>query len=495
MTWSSCPFARGLWPGAIALCVAMALPGAAVAGVEDSSCPRGAVAIEPGSSIQEMVDRVGDGGVFCLKNGIHRAQVIRPRPRQRFYGEGRTILDGSRPVTEFTREGRYWVAKGPLLPGQRHGECLLSAPMCNFPEALFIDGNPLLRVSSKRAVVSGQFYVNYANENIYFVDDPTNRSVEVTAAIFAFKSAAADVSISNVIVEKYANAAQQGAIHAREGARWTIEHCEVRLNSGTGVTIGTGSSVRDCDIHHNGQIGIGGHGQGILIEQNRIWSNNTRGFDPAWEAGGAKIALSDGVTFRGNYVHDNDGTGLWCDIDCRNVLYERNRVEDNRHIGIFHEISFKATIRNNVVRHNGSANRRWFWGSDIVVAASQNVDVTDNTLTISAGACGIMLIDQGRRADDGREYKTRDNTVRANDMTFDGAACAGGASDTRPSDPNFAIIADGDNRFDGNTYRVARSSGVHRFVWGHDITDWDGFRGKGLEKNGRLILLDRRGTQ
>jgi hypothetical protein len=51
--------------------------------------------------------------------------------------------------------------------------------------------------------------------------------------------------------------------------------------------------VRNCDIHHNGQIGIVGNGKGIRIEDNHIWSNNTKGFDPAWEAGGAKIAVSD----------------------------------------------------------------------------------------------------------------------------------------------------------------------------------------------------------
>ena len=43
-----------------------------------------------------------------------------------------------------------------------------------------------------------------------------------------------------------------------------------------------------------------------------------------------------------------------------------------------------------------------------------------------------MLIDQGRRNGDGKSYKTRNNTVRANDMTFEGAACAGGTSDTSP---------------------------------------------------------------
>ncbi len=101
-----------------------------------------------------------------------------------------------------------------------------------------------------------------------------------------------------------------------------------------------------------------------------------------------KIALSDGVTFRGNHVHDNNGTGLWCDIDCRNVVYEDNLVENNQYIGIFHEISFKAVIRNNVLRYNGRGHRGWFWGADITIAASQDVEVTGNTVTVAPGGAG-----------------------------------------------------------------------------------------------------------
>ena len=136
----------------------------------------------------------------------------------------------------------------------------------------------------------------------------------------------------------------------------------MRLNSGAGISVGTGTRVRNCDVHHNGQIGIGGNGNDIRIEGNRIWSNNIYGFDPGWEAGGVKIAESDGVTFRGNHVHDNNGPGLWCDIDCRNVVYEDNLVENNQDIGIFHEISFNAVIRKNVVRHNGQWEQRLVLG-------------------------------------------------------------------------------------------------------------------------------------
>ena len=92
-----------------------------------------------------------------------------------------------------------------------------------------------------------------------------------------------------------------------EGTGWTIENCEVRWNSGAGIGIGTGGRVRDCDIHHNGQIGIEGHGE---TSRSRITASG-RTISTAsiytWEAGGVKIALeSDGVTFRGNHVHDND---------------------------------------------------------------------------------------------------------------------------------------------------------------------------------------------
>ena len=117
--------------------------------------------------------------------------------------------------------------------------------------------------------------------------------------------------------------------------------------------------------------------------------------------------------------------------------------------------------------------------------------MTGNTVTVAPGACGIMLIDQGRRNNAGGQYKTRNNTVRANEMTFEGAICAGGVSDTKPGNENFRIITDGNNRFDGNTYRVRGGSEPPRFVWDQDVTDWSGFRAKGLEQSGRLILPDK----
>jgi hypothetical protein len=457
----------------------------AAAGITDEPCPPGAIAVEPGASIQDAVDGVGDGAAFCLKNGVHRIQVIRPKPGQRFYGEGQTVLNGSRLLTTFNREGPYWMASGQMQRGQKHGQCAKEFPACNLPEGLFIDDKPLVQVLSKDDVTAGRFYFDHIGERIYIADDPTGRKVEATVGAFAFESAAPDVLIRNVIVEKYANAAQKGAIQG--GTGWTVENCEVRLNSGIGIAVRADGHVRVCDVHHNGQLGVGGNGANILIENNRIWANNIHGFDFAWEAGGVKVAFGNGVTFRGNHVYDNVGPGLWCDINCRNVLYEDNLVEGNHGAGIFHEISFNAVIRNNVVRHNGVEDQKWFWGDEILIAASQDVDVYGNRVTVSAGGCGIMLIDQNRPKETGGKYKTRNNTVRLNDTTFEGAACAGGASDARPDDENYSIIEEGHNLFDANVYYVSQTSEPARFVWGHAVFDWKGLRGLGLELNGRQV--------
>jgi hypothetical protein len=461
---------------------------AAAQGVIDEPCPLGAIVVVPGASIQAAVDRVSEGAVFCLKAGIHRMQVVRPKRGQSFRGEKHTILNGSRLLTTFSREGRFWVASGQHQHGREDGYCGEQTPACSLPEGFFIDDKPLGRVLGKDSIETGLFYLDYASGRIYFVDDPTGHKVEATVAAFAFESAAPDVLIKNLTIEKYSSVAQKGAVQGKAAPGWIIENCEVRLNSGGGIVIGAGGRVRSSDVHHNGQIGIGGQGKDILIENNRIWENNIHGFDFKWEAGGVKVVASDGVVFRGNQVHDNNGPGLWCDINCRNVVYEGNLVEHNSDTGIFHEISYKAIIHDNILRHNGFGHRTWFWGAEIAIAASQDVEVYSNALTVAAGGCGVVLVDQSRPMKNGGKYKTRDNIVHGNQMYFEGAACAGGASDAEPGDENFAIITDGNNIFDGNAYRVSQTSEPARFAWGHAVFDWDGLRRNGVELNGELVM-------
>src|SRR5258708_6951247 len=100
--------ARSILSGTLLLCGLLIAAQVANAGVNSSSCPRDAIAIVPGASIQATVDRAGDGAAFCLKNGVHRAQAVRPRSKQRFYGEGHTALNGNRLLADFRLERGYW---------------------------------------------------------------------------------------------------------------------------------------------------------------------------------------------------------------------------------------------------------------------------------------------------------------------------------------------------------------------------------------------------
>ena len=128
----------------------------------------------PGNSIQAAVDRAGEKATFCLENGLHRLQLVRPKQGQSFYGESKTILNGSRLLTDFSREGAYWMANSGAQR-QRNGECLSDEPACDRPEAVFIDDAPLSQVLSKDHLAPGRFFFDYSESKLYLADDPTGR--------------------------------------------------------------------------------------------------------------------------------------------------------------------------------------------------------------------------------------------------------------------------------------------------------------------------------
>ncbi len=150
----------------------------------------------------------------------------------------------------------------------------------------------------------------------------------------------------------------------------------------------------------------------LKLKTSEVARNNYAGFDPGWEAGGAKFFLSRDLIVRDNYVHDNDGPGLWTDIDNVDVIYEGNVVVDNAYQGIHHEISFGAVIRRNVVERNGLAFDEWLWGAQILIQNSSGAEVYCNRVFVDAtGGDGIALIQQDRGAGSRGPYRTRENLV------------------------------------------------------------------------------------
>lgn len=433
-----------------------------------------------GDDFQNAVNAKPGATVFKIKAGIHRLQDVTPKSNNVFVGEDGAIMSGARLLTNWVQEGGYWVHGGQNQSISGGGECADGYPRCTYPEDLYMDNKIMKHVASQGEVTSGTFFFDYAGDRIYIKDNPAGHTMEVCTARRAFGGSATNVLIKNLIVEKYAIPGQKGAIgDNREHKGWTIESCEVRYNHAVGIAISDRSIVRDCYMHHNGQMGICAKGIGGLIEENEISYNNTAGYKWGWEAGGSKFAYCESLTVRNNYVHHNFGPGLWTDIDNYHTLYEGNVVDSNQSMGIFHEISWDAIIRCNIVRNNSYAQHNWLYGGQILLSASQNCEVYNNTLVVNArDGHGLTIINQAR----GGSRYARNNYIHHNDVTHKGNMGENGAA-TDYDVANF--WANGNNRFDYNTYHVPDSTQT-RWTWRDAARNWSAFRAQSQEAHGKV---------
>lgn len=248
-----------------------------------------------------------------------------------------------------------------------------------------------------------------------------------------------NVRIRGLVITRYNTRPQFGAVTAgdstgREGRDWVVEDNEISRNAGVAVRIASGMQLLRNSLQHNGQAGVSGVGHSVLVEGNEIAFNNpARAFDYEWEAGGAKFVLTDSLIVRDNYIHDNIGPGLWTDIQNINTLYEGNRIENNADVGIYHEISYRATIRNNTIRGNGwdRLGRLMIWGrgAGILISASTNVDITGNI--VAGNAQGITAFQQNRGSGRFGVHRLADILVWSNtiEMNVGGSGIAQDSSD------------------------------------------------------------------
>src|SRR5207342_883519 len=116
---------------------------------------------------------------------------------------------------------------------------------------------------------------------------------------------------------------------------WKILDNEVRLNHGGGIRTDDTTQAIGNSVHRNGQLGMGGNGDGAVVRSNVIALSNYNRFDPNWEAGASKWAFTADVKITGNNVYSNGGPGLWADLDNIRTTMSGNIVANNGLIGIF----------------------------------------------------------------------------------------------------------------------------------------------------------------
>ena len=304
------------------------------------------------------------------------------------------------------------------------------------------------------------------------------------SAVKAFKCVCSGGEIRNVIVQKF-NAPIQSQPFGSGITNFLWDNIESRFNNGRGFFTFDGTILRNSYIHHNQQLGIGGSGDNVLVENNEIAYNNPVGeIMPGFEAGGSKWTNTNGSTIRGNYFHHNCGAAIWFDGSGNsNVLIENNISEDNWGVGIFMELfGANGVVRNNVVSRNtfGSAGvicqntpggeSTGAGNGGIRINGAAGVEVYGNVLVDNDG--GVSSTQDDRKASTG--LYVHDNTITWS-VGWHGMQKTGGTSDP------FSAAAN--NRYENNDYHYNGSSSTP-FKWAGSDRTWTQWRGYGHDDTG-----------
>jgi hypothetical protein len=439
------------------------------------------ITLSPGSNIQSAVNDAPEGTTFFLLQGVYRMQIVAPKNGDAFIGQGAVDLDGAE-VLSFSADpagSGMWVASAPVITSGDF-PCQTSSPLCDEIQDLFIDNVLQQPASTPSGLTAGSWYFDQSKGQVYLPANPTGHVVEIGAESYAFYGAATSVRISNLTVEKYATHAQQGAIgNGRENSGWTVDGVEVRWNHGAGVELGDNGRLSHSFIHHNGQLGMALGGINCQALSNEDSWNNYAGFSNTWEAGGSKFWTTTNLLVQGNYVHDNNGPGLWTDFENVGTVYTENIVINNLLEGIKHEVSYSSTISNNTVMGNGNTSTVWLWNAQIELQNSSDGEIYGNTVEVpTGGGNGIALINQNRGSGTLGPFVAANDHVHDNTVTYMGSnGYSGIVDDTGGSSPIG-------NSFDSDRYILqvgSRSLGL--WDWFGPM-DWNGLQAAGQEPNG-----------
>jgi len=178
---------------------------------------------------------------------------------------------------------------------------------------------------------------------------------------YAFAGTARNVTIRYLTVQGFVAPQNEGVVNHDSADGWVIEHATIQDNSGAGLMAGAHQQVRANCLRGNGQYGMNAYKsdgtiRGLVVEGNEIVGNNTgdweRRQDGCGCTGGVKFWAVDGADVRGNWVHDNRGTGIWADTNNNDFRIENNVFEANDGAALIYETSYNAVIRNNTIRRN-----------------------------------------------------------------------------------------------------------------------------------------------
>lgn len=429
-------------------------------------------------NIQSVVNSYPGGTTFVIEPGVHRMQSVVPKSYDTFIGKGGSILSGAKLLTSFHESGSYWVTDAGSI-SQKYpdsSKCQSGHAACTLPEDLFFDNHPLTRVTSLSQVGPGRWYLDYSTGNVYMANNPSGHQVELSLVRWAFSGSASHVTIDYLTIEKYASPTDAGAVNSQYGygQHWTVEWSDIRYNHGVGVRIGNYMWAYHNALYDNGQMGIGGTGDNVVVQSNKIYNNNVDDYAYAY-AGGSKFCRCNNLKVQYNTVTNNNGPGLWTDIDNNYVLYEGNYTSGNKVAGIFHEISYHATIRHNYIVNDGVDPRgsSIWWGAGILINSSPDVQIYGNTVKDCMNGIGAIQADRGSGAYGPHLVKNLNVYSNTIDQVHNSAAGI-----VKASDFDNSVYTSWNNHIQSSNVFNLAYAGARYFFWLDEywtLSQWDNY--------------------
>ncbi len=435
-------------------------------------------------SLQSLVDAAAPGAVVTVPACMYRETVTINKPLTLDGQPGAEIRGSDVWSSGWKKRGRYWTRGTVPAFAQGNWPCeSRSNGRCRWPEQVFFDGRPLEQVASNPQ--SGQFAID-SSRRVIMADDPRGHMIEVTTREYWITGQSDNVTIQGFTMKHAAPPAQHGALSNDGYDNWTIQNNTLSDAHGAVVSLlaASGLKLLNNDISRGGQLGV--HGWQVsdsLVQGNHIHDNNTDAFDAGWEAGGLKISSSQNVTVSDNVVDDNDGSGLWFDMDCTSITIANNRVHHNL-TGIMYEISRYGTIVGNRVWENGWGNPAGWGSAGIFLNNADHTEVSDNI--VAWNVSGITVLSRNR-ADSQPviEDYVHENTIVATDDFIPGNRFGLRWLEDWVG-PLYATAAN--NRGANNQYWYPTdTTKVARFQWKNELTDLDVFNQTPGEENGAYI--------
>ncbi len=303
-------------------------------------------------------------------------------------------------------------------------------PMSWSPQMVFVDDALLNEVDTRAKAASGNnFFYDIATNTIYIGVNPTGKKVEVTNKRKFADLSSATATLRGIGIRRYGSILNpnkvQGSYHGAalqvaQGGNGrptgtVIENNTFFQNSSRGMFL---SYSDDAVIKGNAYLSNGHNGLDIyqsdrpLVEKNLIRGNNISKYSVTsgghQTLAGSKMVKTRNGIVRDNVVEYNNGTGIWCDIECVGMKYYRNLIHSNTKHGIFYELSDNGTIASNLIYENGGEG---------VKIASSNTKIVHNTFFNNGNNIGVFEDPRTPSAD---PYGDTRNTTIINNILASG---------------------------------------------------------------------------